>query len=187
MEVIEYKWKRTPYSKTFQVGRDKKKRVVSLTQLHYKNGESFTEIDTRPKETEKGWKVETPHYRFELIKFPFEIRINGNSIRNLDSPNTDFPKICKGEIAFRDIKITLRSEGIDILGKGTWKINGEVREAEAQTYNFAPVLKAGTAEQYLEATGTKIPGEVISQEIVNGNLEVIFSHDQDWLNNDKQD
>ena len=175
MEIIEYKWKRTAYSKTFQVDRDKKKRVISKQQLHYMKDGVFTEIDLKPREIETGWKVETPYYSCEIIRFPFEVKINGRSFRNLDSPNTTKPEACKGRLFFplAGIEVYFRPEGIDIRGKGTWKDEKRVYETASQTFNYGPLLTEFPDFDY--------PGEVISREEINGLLEVTFRHDQAWL------
>lgn len=181
MDVIEYKWKRTLYSKTFQVDRNTKKRLISLRQLHYEKDGKLTEINLKPSETKEGWVVETPYYKCEVIRFPFEVKISGTSIRNLDSPDTNFPEACFGRLFFPrcGIEIYFRPEGIDISGKGTWKIDGEVGTEEKQTYNYGPILKDFPEFE------KSLPGEVIKTEEVNGNLEVTFRHDPNWLNDNK--
>ena len=177
---IEHKSKRTLYSKTYWVDKTTKCLIVSLEQLHYEKDGKLTEIDTRPKETDKGWIVQTPYYKCEVIKFPFEIKAEGHSIKNLDSPDLNFPEI-ETYLYFprSDIRVNFRAEGIDIEGEGTWKINGEVKQEKSITYNFAPVLSAETPGKYLQVTGTQVPGEIQSQTL-SGHLEIIYTHNQQW-------
>lgn len=196
-DIIEYKWKRTIHSKTFQVDRDKKKQVISLRPLHYEENGFYKEIDLIPKATAKGWEVKTPEYTCEIIKFPFEIKVNGNSYKNLDSPKTAKAVIEDG-LSFPDagIEIYFRPEGVEIFGEGTWKINGKVREESYMRVDFKRPLKAETFEEFLRVTNTKIHGEVVSWDFTKRPtrsrcpedtdlLEVIFSHDQTWLHNNQ--
>lgn len=186
--MIEYKWKRTPYSKTYHIDRHTKRMEIFLNQLHYRvSDKKQTEINTQPAEIEGGWVVETPYYTCEIIRFPFEIKINKHSIRHLDSPDTNFPEVGHAVYFPRcGILISFRPEGVDIEGAGTWKIDGQIRQKERMTYNFAPVLSAETPEDYLRVTKTTIPGEMVSHEIKTSErgldfLEVIYTHgNQAW-------
>ena len=197
MDEIEYKWKRTLYSKTFQVGYDTKKRLISLRQLHYRKDGKLTEIDLRPKEVKGGWVVHSPHYKCEIIAFPFEIRIAGNSYKNLDSPDTNLPSYDDGLIFPRaGIDIYFRPNGIEISGKGTWRINGEVRDETFIRVDVTPSVNAKTVAEFLSETRSKVPGEIISHKFIKRKtrstkredtamLEVVFRHDQAWFNTDQ--
>jgi len=180
--MLEYKWKRTPYSKTYQIDRLTKKRVISLTRLHHLKGQRWTEINLRPTESKTGWYVNTPFYRCKIDKFPFKISVGNYAIRNLDSPNTSIVDLTEGLFFPKcGMKISFRAEGIEIDFKGTWMIDGEVSEREKQVYNFGPMLMADTLHGFLSVTNTEIPGEIVSHETVNGKMEVVFRHAETWL------
>lgn len=196
-DEIEYKWKRTRHSKVFQVDKNKKKRLISLRPLHYEEGWKFTEIDLIPKPTDRGWEVKTPEYTCEIIKFPFEVKCNGRSFKNLDSPNMSKVIIEDGlSFPIAGIEIYFRPEGFEIFGEGTWKIDGKVKEESYMRVDFVRPLRAETFDDFLRVTKTNIPEKIISWEFTKRNtrskcaedtdlLEVIFEHDQAWLHNNK--
>jgi len=110
--------------------------------LHFEKEGKLTEINLKPETTESGFKLETPYYKFEFIKFPFKIIFNDEWVRSLDRPKTDFisgsdiEKIFPGiDLYFRffpeSVSVFLRmTEGHHYLN---WKNqNGDFK----QDYNY---------------------------------------------------
>jgi hypothetical protein len=133
--MIEYKHKRTPYSKTYHIDLTTKRLLISMRQLHYYNEGKLTEINLRPQIRGNSYFVETPYYYAEVIKFPFEIKINGYSIRNLDSPQTLDIEVVEDGLRFKPFDNTtfyiyFRPEGVEIFKNSplelTWKIEDEI-------------------------------------------------------------
>jgi hypothetical protein len=195
METIEYKWKRTVHTKVFQVDQTKKRILVSLRPLHYELDGKLTEIDLRPKQTPDGWVVQTPSYTCEIIKFPFEIKVRGYSIRNLDSPDLQYADDSDGlRFPLADIDLYFRPDGIEVKGSGTWKVNGEVINGCNMRIDYSMPLQAKTYSDFLNITKTAVPGELVSYAHKKRKtrskypedtdlLEVVFSHAETWLHN----
>lgn len=130
--MIEVKAKRTEYTKTFHTGRNKRMLFCSPHPIHRKENSEFTEIDLLPKETEGGFVLETPFYKFELTKYPFRIVFNDKWIRTMDIPATDFIHVSSGLI-----EITGFFKNIDLLIKFTSKsVNCLLRLNEPGKYEF---------------------------------------------------
>lgn len=181
---IEHKSKRTLHSKTWFVNKTTKLLFVSLEQLHCGG---LVEINKKPAQTETGWSVKTPHYECHITRFPFEIKVGKHSIKNLDSPDTNFPEI-GNYIHFPrcGIRIKFRAEGIDITGGGNWKVNGDVSQKDSMTFNFAPILRAKNPNQYLTVTKTEVPGEILKTSL-SDHLEILYRHDEKWWKNLKKE
>lgn len=196
----EYKKLRTVHSKTYLIDRTHKKLVISLRPLHFWNEDHFQEIDLTPKETEKGWKLKTPEYKCEIIKFPFEIKFNKHSIRNIDSPDTTGAEIKDNTIYFPrlDWTIYFRPNGIEVFKpekESGWIMNGNlIKESDKRFPRFDTkrIWKTSDIDEIITLTKTanQIRGKTISREIVKRKtlskdpedritVEIIYEH-QAW-------
>jgi hypothetical protein len=106
--MLEIKEKRTKYTKTFHTGKNRRMLFCSSYPLHVEKEGKFTEINLTPEKTDEGFKLETPYYKFEFIKFPFKIIFNDEWVRSLDSPKTDFIKENTIEKIFPGIDLYFR-------------------------------------------------------------------------------
>lgn len=180
---IEYKIKRTPYSKTYFLSRVTKLLVVSLERLHFLNDQGkYQEIVKYPQENENGWFIKTPFYECQIDKFPFKVSTKKDWVSNLDSPDTNDAELGRGYIYFpkAGIRIDFTTEGVTIQGNGTWKINGSLTTDINKTFNYFKRLEAVTEDDYLRVTETKVPGTIIKKKIVDNNLEVTYRHGEEW-------
>lgn len=200
--MIEYKALRTQHSKTFHVDRTTKRMIVSLRPLHYLKDGKWTEIDLKPKETDKGYIVTAPSYTCEVIKFPFEIKINGQSWKHLDNLNTEM-KVTDDGIElhpFENIKflIYFRPRGVEVYQTGqrdqTWKVNGKVVVNPKLKVDCFPALRSEEFQDIIRDTKTVIPGKVMSwskhkRDTISTDtddtdyIEIVYTHDHiKWLN-----
>lgn len=118
--------------------------LCSPYPLH-KLEEKWREINLKPKETKNGYKLETPDYTFELIKFPFEIKFNDRSVRNLDTPKTDFIIIVDKGILIKeifpnvDMLIRILPECVTVFLKfteGKYELNWKEEETFQEVHNY---------------------------------------------------
>jgi hypothetical protein len=176
--------------------------VISMRPLHYLKDNKWTEIDLRPKETENGYIVEAPSYKCEVIKFPFEIKVNGQSWKQLDSPNTSKMEVTTDGIEFEpfdNVKflIYFRPRGVQVYKNGdrelTWKVNGKVVVEPELRVDCFPALRSEELNDIIKDTKSFVRGKVQSKEKLKRDtkskdkddeiyFEIIYEHDHiPWL------
>jgi hypothetical protein len=152
--MLEIKAKRTKYTKTFHTGKNRRMLYCSPYPLHFWNGEKWQGINLKPSETESGYVLETPYYKFEFQKFPFKIIFNDQWVRNLDSPQTAFTYADGNTIEIReifkgvDLKIKLFSESVSLffsLKEGKYEFNWKSENGdfeEVHNYDVPMTVKS---------------------------------------------
>lgn len=95
---------RTKFSKTFDLGKNKYKLVVSREPIHYDKGNGLEDINLKPIKTDFGYEVNGPGWRLTFYEKNAKFSLtHSNSV--FEAESLDNPDISK---------ITLKNKGIEI-------------------------------------------------------------------------